>query len=128
MQRMQNRIIFYDYHAVGMSRPALLSVSSAVGLFCVISSALDSDGDIKCYSLYVNMTLRGGEWSCLRSALLKAGQDTDFRSPKGGLHEFQQNKHRFHFHLTPRRFMREMCVHFVHSPPPKGLCVWKGRG
>lgn len=51
MQRMQNGIIFYDYHAVGMSRPALLSVSSAVGLFCVISSALDSDGDIKCYSL-----------------------------------------------------------------------------
>lgn len=51
VQRMQNGIIFYDYHAVGMSRPALLSVSSAVGLVCVISSALDSDGDIKCYSL-----------------------------------------------------------------------------
>lgn len=47
---MQNRI-FNDYHVVHISRSSFSRVSSAVWLFCIISSALGTDGNIRCYSL-----------------------------------------------------------------------------
>lgn len=43
---------FNDYHVGQISRSSFFRVPSAVGLFCIISSALDTDGDIKCCSLY----------------------------------------------------------------------------
>ena len=43
---------FYDYHAVQISRSSFFRASSAVGLFCIISSALDTDGNIKRCSLH----------------------------------------------------------------------------
>lgn len=52
LDRMQRKSVFYDYHAVQISRSSFFRASSAVGLFCIISSALDTDGNIKRCSLH----------------------------------------------------------------------------
>lgn len=69
---------FYYYHAARISRPSLFSVSSAVGLFCIIPSALNTDSDIKCYSLHPSCALVSTECDFAESRL-KAGQCAVFQ-------------------------------------------------
>lgn len=48
------------------------------------------------------------------SVVLRRGVCGLLGVPEGGP---QQNKHWFHFHLTPKRLQREMCVNIVPSLP-----------